>query len=187
MADLVNALQFDANGRPQDVAYSEQFAWMHHSMGSEVTYCVLDASGAVVLAPALTSSAEEGVFVTSLDGVALRGQTVAVEHHGQRWLVQFAASQRLNDRLRNDLWLPLVGSGALVGGGVLLLVAIVITSIMLTRLLRPLIETSAQVSRITPEVLDARLDEARVPSEIRPLVRSFNSALDRLERGFELQ
>jgi signal transduction histidine kinase len=192
MADLIGALQFDAQGHPVEVAHSEQFAWMYRSMGSEVTYRVLDPAGAVVLSPSadrrpLTSSVEEGLFAANLDGVALRGRAVAVMHGGQRWLVQFAASQRLNDRLRNDLWLPLVGSGALVGGGVLLVVVTVITSITLARLLRPLVQTSAQVARITPEALDARLDEARVPSEIRPLVHSFNSALERLERGFELQ
>jgi signal transduction histidine kinase len=192
MADLVKALRFDGNGRPVDVAHSEQFAWMYDSMGTEVTYRVLDAAGAVVLAPGadrhpLTASIAEGMFETSLNGVALRGRTVAVEHAGRRWLVQFAASQRLNDRLRNDLWLPLVGSGALVGGGVLLVVVSVVTSITLARLLKPLVNTSAQVARITPESLGARLEETRVPSEIRPLVHSFNEALGRLERGFELQ
>ena len=192
MTDLVKALRFDGNGRPVAVAHSEQFAWMYESMGTEVTYRVLDAAGAVVLAPGtdcspLTTSTTEGLFETTLSGVALRGRTVAVEQGGQRWLVQFAASQRLNDRLRNDLWLPLVGSGALVGGGVLLVVLSVVTSLTLARLLRPLVNTSAQVARITPEALGARLDEVHVPSEIRPLVHSFNGALERLERGFELQ
>jgi two-component system sensor histidine kinase QseC len=192
MANLVKALRFDGNGRPVDVAHSEQFAWMYESMGTEVTYRVLDDAGAVVLAPGsdrrpLTASTAEGMFETNLDGVALRGRTVVVEQGGRRWLVQFAASQRLNDRLRNDLWLPLVGSGALVGGSVLLVVVSVLTSITLASLLKPLVNTSAQVARITPESLGARLDETHVPSEIRPLVHSFNDALERLERGFELQ
>jgi two-component system, OmpR family, sensor histidine kinase QseC len=192
MDDLVKALRFDGSGRPVDVAHSEQSAWIYQSMGTEVTYRVLDAAGAVVLAPGadrrpLTASTAEGMFGTTLNGVALRGRTVVVEQGGHRWLVQFAVSQRLNDRLRNDLWLPLVGSGALVGGGVLLVVLSVVTSLTLARLLRPLGNTSAQVARITPESLGARLDETHVPSEIRPLVHSFNDALERLELGFALQ
>ena len=192
MADLVQSLKFDAAGRPVDVAHSAQFAWMYRSMGAEVTYRILDGDGKVVLAAGadrrpLTTSTAEGMFTTRLDEVAMRGRTVAVEHDGHRWLVQFAASQRLNDRLRNDLWLPLVGSGALVGVAVLLVVVTIFTSITIAWLLRPLIKASAQVAAITPQALGARVDESHVPSEIRPLVHSFNRALERLELGFALQ
>lgn len=192
MADLLASLRFDSNGRPLDVAHSAQFAWMYRSMGAEVTYRVLDSDGKVVLAPRedrrpLTASVDEGMFTTSLDEVAMRGRTVAVEHDGRRWLVQFAASQRLNDRLRNDHWLPLVRSGALVGVAIVLVVMSIITSITIGWLLQPLIKASAQVAAITPQALTARVDEARVPSEIRPLVHSFNNALERLELGFNLQ
>jgi two-component system sensor histidine kinase QseC len=113
--------------------------------------------------------------------------TLAVEQDGHRWFVQFAASNRLNDRLRHDLWLPLVGSGALIAGGVLLVVLSVFTGLTIARLMRPLRDVSAQVAGITPQALDARLNEARVPLEIRPLVQSFNGALERLARGFRLQ
>ncbi|WKB55760.1 sensor histidine kinase [Eleftheria terrae] len=192
MADLVASLRFDGQGQPVDMAHSEQFSWMYRQMGSEVTYRVLDDRGHTVLAPgldrrALGSPATEGYFLTTLDGVAMRGRTVAVEHGGRQWFVQFAASQRLNDRLRNDVWLPLVGSGALIGGGVLLVVLSLFSSITVAKLLRPLRDASAQVARITPRELSARLDETRVPQEIRPLVHSFNHALERLERGFKLQ
>ena len=53
--------------------------------------------------------------------------------------------------------------------------------------LMSLVETSAQVASIRPERLSVRLDTHGLPSEIAPMVRAFNQALDRVEEGFEVQ
>ena len=53
--------------------------------------------------------------------------------------------------------------------------------------LKSLVETSAQVASIRPESLSVRLDTNGLPSEIAPMVRAFNQALDRVEEGFEVQ
>jgi two-component system sensor histidine kinase QseC len=192
MGDLLKSLHFDAKGQPVAPAHSEDFSWVYKTMGTEVTYRVLDAEGRVVLAPGadlrpLNTSLKSGTFVTELDGISMRGRTVLVENSGRQWVVQFAASVRLNDRLHNDLWLPLVGSGALIAGCVLLVVLSALTGFTLARVLRPLRDVSAAVTRITPQALDSRLNEGRVPLEIRPLVQSFNGALERLERAFQVQ
>ena len=55
------------------------------------------------------------------------------------------------------------------------------------RALRPLNEASGQASRIDASRLDLRLDVAKLPKEIRPLVGAFNQVLDRLERSFRVQ
>lgn len=190
--DLIESLRFDAQGQPMAPAHSEEYSWIYDTVKTEVTYRVVDDQGNVVLAPGtdrrpLSAILDEGTFAVTLDGVNLRGRSFLVLNEGRQWFVQFAASQRLSDRLRNDLWLPLVGSGAVIAGGVLLVVLAALTAYTLARVLRPLRDVSAAVTRITPDALDARLNETRVPTEIRPLVHSFNGALTRLERGFQVQ
>jgi signal transduction histidine kinase len=55
------------------------------------------------------------------------------------------------------------------------------------RALRPLGRLSAEAALIEPSRTDVRLNEAGVPSEILPLVRAINIALQRIDEGFELQ
>jgi len=51
----------------------------------------------------------------------------------------------------------------------------------------PIRRASLDAQTIDTARLDIRLGERGLPSEIRPLVRAINHALDRLERGFRLQ
>jgi signal transduction histidine kinase len=53
--------------------------------------------------------------------------------------------------------------------------------------LGPIRRASADALIIDTARLDVRLAERGLPSEVRPLVRAINKALDRLERGFRLQ
>jgi signal transduction histidine kinase len=53
--------------------------------------------------------------------------------------------------------------------------------------LGPVQRASRDAQTIDPARLDVRLDDRGLPSEIRPLVRAINKALDRIERGFRLQ
>ena len=55
------------------------------------------------------------------------------------------------------------------------------------RALRPLGRLSAEAALIEPSRTDVRLQETGVPSEILPLVRAINTALQRIDEGFELQ
>ncbi len=53
--------------------------------------------------------------------------------------------------------------------------------------LRPLHDTATKLATVKPDSLSTRLDTNKLPDEIRPLVTAVNSALDRLEAGFERQ
>jgi signal transduction histidine kinase len=53
--------------------------------------------------------------------------------------------------------------------------------------LQPILAISAQAAEISPAAVTVRLSGDDLPSEIEPLVRAVNQALDRLEKGFATQ
>jgi signal transduction histidine kinase len=69
----------------------------------------------------------------------------------------------------------------------ILLFLLAIDLAIFKRALRPLVQASEMAKAIGPARTDVRLPVKRMPSEIVPLVRTVNEALDRLERGFQLQ
>lgn len=72
--------------------------------------------------------------------------------------------------------------------GVVLLGSILIVPFVIGRALRPLNEASMSAAKIDLRSRDLRLPEgAGVPTELLPLVRSINVALDRLDEGFSRQ
>jgi len=69
----------------------------------------------------------------------------------------------------------------------ILLAALVISIWTIRSSLRPIKALSAEALLIGPNTSDKRLQEAKVPDEVRPLISAVNSALDRLENGFQAQ
>jgi signal transduction histidine kinase len=55
------------------------------------------------------------------------------------------------------------------------------------RAIRPLHQASNEATSISPSRTDIRLSEDNIASEILPLVRAINQALERLDRGFQTQ
>jgi signal transduction histidine kinase len=53
--------------------------------------------------------------------------------------------------------------------------------------LQPIRAISAQAAEISPTAMTVRLSGDDLPSDVAPLVRAFNQALDRLEEGFSVQ
>jgi len=62
-----------------------------------------------------------------------------------------------------------------------------VTYVTLRSALAPLSEASAQAAAIGPSTLERRLKPDRMPREILPFVNAVNSALDRVETGFQVQ
>ena len=72
--------------------------------------------------------------------------------------------------------------------GFVLLGSVLIVPFVIRRALKPLNEASAAAAKIDLRSRDLRLPESEgVPSELLPLVRSINVALDRLDQGFSRQ
>ena len=195
--DLAGNLRFDSQGTPIGLNDDEGDSWQHESLKTETAYRVLDASGRVVLSSpageafwpqnAGARRPAPGRFEFERGGIAIRGATEPVEHDGKSWFLQFAASTRLMHLIYGSFALPFTGVGIIVFSLVLLVVFGACGYVMLRYTLRPLREISESAAAISPQSLHARLQSDAVPTEIKPLVDSFNRALERLEQGYRVQ
>jgi signal transduction histidine kinase len=82
---------------------------------------------------------------------------------------------------------PFMGAGIVLFSLVLLFVFGACAYITLRHTLKPLREMSESAAAISPRSLNARLQVRAVPSEVAPLVTSFNRVLERLEQGYRVQ
>lgn len=194
--ELAEVLQFDDAGMPVGFDSSEDHAaWMYESLKQETAFRVLDASGRVVLSSAAGEAfwqgaprqLRDGGFAFEHAGSSMHGATAPVEHGGRTWYFQFAASKRLTDLMYQQFALPFMGAGITVFSIVLLFVFGGCAYVTLGHTLRPLRDVSTSAAAISPSSIHARLQLRGVPSEVVPLVDSFNRVLERLEHGFRVQ
>ncbi|WP_237882382.1 sensor histidine kinase [Pseudomonas sp. PGPR40] len=195
--ELAGKLLFDAAGRPSGFDSSEgDRVWTFKSLEEEIGYRVLDSNANIVLAstddafwsPAATHHpSEHSRFKFEREGITMYAATAPVEHDGKIWYLQFAASERLMELLHEGFAWPFMGAGIVLFSLVLLIVFGACAYFTLGYALKPLREVSESAAAISPRSLHSRLEVKTVPSEVAPLVSSFNSALERLEHGFRLQ
>lgn len=208
--DMAEELRFDSRGVPVGVGdnrldrnfsfdLQEDFnlEWIFESLKQEGAYRVMDASGKVILYSAAGASfwpattvagpPKEGRFEFEREGVAMRGATAAVERNGQVWYVQMAISRRFMHLMYQAFALPFTGAGVTLFILVLLLVFGPCVYVALRLALKPVRRISEAAAGISPRSLHARLPTRAVPSEITPLVDSFNRVLERLEQGYRIQ
>jgi len=195
---LAGKLQFDGTGMPIGFESSQgTTAWAFQSLQQEAAYRVLDSSGKVVLSSAAGEAfwpsggtarqLRRVQFEFEREGVMMNGATEPVEHQGRTWFLQLAVSTRLLHLIHYQFALPFMGAGITVFSLVLLFVFGACAYVTLGYTLNPLRKMSESAAAISPRSLHARLQVESVPSEIGPLVNSFNRALDRLEQGYRIQ
>jgi two-component system, OmpR family, sensor histidine kinase QseC len=202
---LATKVRFDGNGKPLGIDAREvDLDWLYDSLHKETAYRVLDANSQVaLLSPAGAAfwqpdaaSANStgggprlavGGFNFVRNGITLHGTTEPFEHQGQRWYLQYAASERLRHLIQHKFALPFMG-GAIGLFSALLIIGFGLCAYLALRYaLKPLKKLSESAAAIAPHALHARLSTEALPLEISPLVESFNRALERLERGYRLQ
>ncbi|MDE2577167.1 MAG: HAMP domain-containing histidine kinase [Hyphomicrobiales bacterium] len=66
-------------------------------------------------------------------------------------------------------------------------VAFALITLVIKRTLNPIREASAQAALVGPHDLESRISLERLPIELRPLVSSFNEALDRLTDAYAIE
>lgn len=195
--EMADDLVFDSNGIPVALDINDfDVEWVFDSLRREAAYRVLDSSGKVVLtAPAseviwpesVAGQPRLGSFTFKQRGVSMHGATEAIEHAGQIWYMQFTASTRFFHLVYQAFALPFTGKGIILFSLVLLVVFGASVYLTLKYSFKPLREISTAAAGISPRSLHARLQADTVPTEIAPLVNSFNKVLERLEHGYRVQ
>ena len=175
---------------------SAQLAEAYNSARAPYHYAVRDASGELLM----SSGASVGPiphlgrhnprvydYNPNIDGVQrVFGAAVGVELGDRRLVVQVERSHTANDSLGAKVVDEFLTDGGWLGVPfVLALLAICVVTVR--RTLAPLRRLSAVATRIGPAKVDLRFPETGIPSEVLPLVRAVNSALDRLEGGVRQQ
>lgn len=194
--NLVDDIVFDATGLP--IGFNEdlqKIVWMFDSMKDDLAFRVMDGSGRVVLQsaagdafwPAPVVPLQRGGFSYERDGQQFRGATQPLDHNGRTWYFQMAATARLAELLRLEIALPFMGIGIGLFSAVLLFVFGVCAFVTMRYVKKPLQAVSASAAAISPRSLHERLPSDRVPTEIGPLVDSFNRVLERVEQGYRVQ
>lgn len=194
---VLNALEFDAAGRPESVRLTGQTAWLFQVLPTELRYRVLDRMGAVLLQSrdAQQDAAWGDIDLSKnigkaqqiyLDGQPFDVMTLQVSRGQHTFFVQTATSARFVNAVINQKTKPIP---AVVK--VTIFVAMITFALALTvtmyRMLKPLREASRAAALVSPRNLKTRLSAKGIPSEIAPLIGAFNAALERLENGFAVQ
>jgi two-component system, OmpR family, sensor histidine kinase QseC len=160
-------------------------------------YRVVDASGAQRLASSasaahIATSARAGAhtdpafFAYQLNERPMHAASVACPFRGQLLTVQAGRSDAFS-QLAADAIAPATLETGLIMGGVSMLVFVLMAAWTARRALRPIEAVAREAQGVTPRNLQARLGEAAVPREVRPLVTSFNQVLERIEAGYAVQ
>ena len=170
--------------------------WAFDSLDREAAYRVVDSAGRVVLMSGagpgfwpdglLPRGAARGRFEFERAGVQIFGASEPFVRQGNTWFLQVAVSQRMM-YLLHRVAMPLVGAGVGLFALVMLVAFGLCAWITLRYTLKPLEDVSASAARISLHAMHARLDTRAVPTEIAPLVDSFNRALARLEDAWRVQ
>ena len=194
---LADKLIFDDNDQPIGFdGGSDHPAWIYDSLSQETAYRILDADGNIVLAspgaefwPEFNIPADEKFYRFDFvqNDMLYDGVTEVFERDGQTWLVQLSVSSRITNMLHEEFALRFITLGITVFSLVLLFVFGLGAYISLKYSLRPLREISLEAAAISPQSLGERLQVDRSPTEIAPLIESFNQVLDRLDKGYRTQ
>ncbi len=158
-------------------------------------YSVVDESGTVLFSslksrePLIANDAltPEPVYLEGRRGdVLLLEASVPVTVGGKSVWVQISQDLEHRDVLIDDIVSEFFARVGWITIPILLVLLIIDVTIF-RRALAPLLSASELAAKIGPERTDLRLPIDSIPSEIRPLVKTINQALDRLEQGFRVQ
>lgn len=195
VSDIAEGMQVAPDGT-HEVTLRPKNAALYDAMQVDAAYEVLDEAGRVVAQSPAGAALDA---LRSVEGGANEVQVLShgvpitvglierdIRHGDADYIVRVARSQRLVTTLKEnagELYLRALMFSTLVSFAIFLLVVF----LTVTRMVRPIREVSSTASRIEPRNLGTRLDGDRLPTELRPLIAAFNTAIERLETGFKVQ
>lgn len=196
VAAIEQAMHFDAQGYLISVNIPSDMALEYDGLQKDLAFQILNESRIEF------SSSNEGEALTLLRGVsthpveqsitlddapvALRIWAQQIQRGDNTYYIRVARSERLASILRTRISTVILISIL----ATVILSVIVFASVAFwttRRIARPLRDASAAALAIRPENITQRLDSRDMPSEIMPLIRAFNGALERLEKGYRIQ
>lgn len=191
---LAKSVQLDAAGRPVSLPIPPDIKRFSSAFEQDTGYQVVDGLGDAVLSsmPMIVSVPHEGDWMTTprsrfaSGGRTFYVETVPVPGVRRPYFLQVVTSEAFDTaliRIKHSTIPKAVGISFLLAA----LVFGVTMLMTLWRLMKPIREASQAAAGISPQNLTARLSLQRIPSEMRPLVASFNDALARLEEGYLAQ
>ncbi len=194
---IESRLVFDAQGQPIALTPDE---WPYRGLIPEdIKFRLVDASGKVLLGtegPDQTALAPAGkpfnpgldMFAMTSDGDHLTVMTRESSRGADGYFIQLALSERVLKFWRERIsLLPKIPRIALGMGGIGLIAIWLSVMLTVSRMLKPLRDASTQAASISARNLAPRLVAEGVPRELQPLIQAFNSALDRMQQGFQDQ
>jgi signal transduction histidine kinase len=180
------------------VALSDDFQGSAPERDGKFRYAVTDANGTVVFAskwaPALVASvmlfdSRHNLYQTRHNlpqSMGFFGAIVDANVEGRHFTISVERYSRHLESLIDTLLEEFFIHGAWVY--MVLLVGLFLVSILTVRsVIRPVERLSHEAAGIGPQATDHRLSETGVPREIVGFVRAVNSALERLDGGFQMQ
>lgn len=188
-------LRVDGAGKAS-VELSQEQTNLYDAMPRDAAYIVLDRNGRIVTrstegpaVDALLSMQPDASTTTARSGdVDIRLQVTQehITYAGEPYIIRVARSDRLVTTL-NDY----AGELYLRSGFVTVLLALstftLVVYLTVRRMIRPLRKASEVAARVGPQNLATRLKTNGLPTELVPLIESFNAALERLQIGFRVQ
>lgn len=194
--DFVEGLRFDAAGEVIGVELEGIDAFGFDAFHANLKYRVLDPRGRVVassepdrasLLPHLPIERQKDFFgVVRLDGVDFHVGAFQREVKGVPYIIQLGRSDRFEELAREAIAPAIIETVGLLA--ILSVIVFSIACVLAVRsVLRPIAHTLEAASRVGRDNLRERLPEVGIPAEIRPLLRSFNGVLDRLQVAFDEQ
>lgn len=194
---LAGRLQFDSRGNPTGFSDCEDHPlWIHDSLRHETAWRVLDDQVHTVLVSAgatrwpdhsATTPLPDPRFEFTFGEVLYDGAREMRLHDHRRWYVELAISSRIINFLHQSFALPFIRLGVMTFSLLLFIVFAILVSVSLKYALRPMRKISQAALQISPQSIGERLETGQVPTELSPLIASFNQVLDRLEKGFRSQ
>lgn len=191
---LAKAVQFDPEGRPAALPLAPELEKFRSAFAQDTGYQVVDEFGNALLSsmPMIVSVPHEGDWMArprsrfESGGRVFYVETVPIPGAGRPYFLQVVTSEAFDTaliRIKHGTMPKVIGISflvaALVFGATML--------VTLRRLVKPIRTASQAAAGITPQNLTTRLSLQNIPSEMRPLVASFNDALARLEEGYLAQ
>jgi signal transduction histidine kinase len=191
---LANSVQFDKEGVPISVSISPKIEKTRSVFAQDVGYQIADEHGNVVMSsmPLIVSVPHEGDWMHTphsrfeSGGKIYYVETAPIPGAHAPYFLQVVTSE-VFDAVLIGIKGSMIPKVTVMTFLVAMLVFGITLRVTLRRLVKPIREASQAAVGITPQNLTTRLSLQGIPSEMRPLVASFNDALARLEEGYLAQ